>query len=61
MAKRLANEHLALSMDGSQPFLQMTEFRKECFQSFPVTHVQRMSLSQVFQARAEEGGEAGEG
>jgi hypothetical protein len=51
----------ALSMDGSPPFLQMTEFRKECFQSFPVTHQQRMTLSQVRQERAEEGGEAGEG
>jgi hypothetical protein len=37
----------ALSMDGSAPFAQMTEFRRECFQSFPVTHVQRMTLSQV--------------
>lgn len=37
----------ALSMDGSPPFAEMTEFRKECFQSFPVTHVQRMTLSQV--------------
>lgn len=37
----------ALSMDGSAPFPQMNEFRKECFQSFPVTHVQRMTLSQV--------------
>jgi hypothetical protein len=36
-----------LSMDGSAPFEQMTEFRKACFQSFPVTHVQRMTLSQV--------------
>ena len=38
-----------LSMDGSAPFAQMTEFRKECFQSFPVTHVQRMTLSQILQ------------
>ena len=38
-----------LSMDGSAPFQQMTEFRKECFQSFPVTHVQRMTLSQILQ------------
>jgi hypothetical protein len=51
----------ALSMDGSPPFLQMTEYRKECFQSFPVTHQQRMTLSQVRQERAEESGEAGEG
>ena len=36
-----------LSMDGSPPFAQMTQFRVECFQSFPVTHVQRMTLSQV--------------
>lgn len=36
-----------LSMDGSAPFDKMTEFRKECFQSFPVSHVQRMTLSQV--------------
>lgn len=38
-----------LSMDGSPPFPQMTEFRKECFQSFPVTHVQTMTLSQILQ------------
>lgn len=38
-----------LSMDGSAPFPQMTEFRKECFQSFPVTAVQRMTLSQILQ------------
>jgi hypothetical protein len=37
----------ALSMDGSPPFQEMTDFRKDCFQSFPVTHVQRMTLSQV--------------
>jgi hypothetical protein len=36
-----------LSMDGSPPFPQMTAFRTACFQSFPVTHVQRMTLSQV--------------
>lgn len=36
-----------LSMDGSAPFQQMTSFRTSCFQSFPVTHVQRMTLSQV--------------
>jgi hypothetical protein len=38
-----------LSMDGSPPFQQMTDFRKECFGSFPVTHVQRMTLSQILQ------------
>jgi len=36
-----------LCMDGSPPFEKMTCFRKECFASFPVTHVQRMTLSQV--------------
>ena len=36
-----------LSMDGSPPFPQMTAFRTSCFQSFPVSHVQRMTLSQV--------------
>ena len=39
----------ALSMDGSPPFHAMTEFRKACFQSFPVSHVQRMTLSQILQ------------
>ena len=38
-----------LSMDGSAPFLEMTDFRRECFQSFPVTHVQRMTLSEILQ------------
>jgi hypothetical protein len=36
-----------LSMDGSPPFREMTAFRTKCFQSFPVSHVQRMTLSQV--------------
>lgn len=38
-----------LSMDGSAPFPAMTAFRMACFQSFPVTHVQRMTLSQILQ------------
>ena len=38
-----------LSMDGSAPFREMTEFRRECFQSFPVSAVQRMTLSQILQ------------
>ena len=38
-----------LSMDGSAPFPLMTEFRKACFQSFPVTAVQKMTLSQILQ------------
>ena len=38
-----------LSMDGSPPFEKMTLFRKECFTSFPVTFVQRLTLSQILQ------------
>jgi len=38
-----------LSMDGSPPFEAMTAFRKECFGSFPVTFVQRLTLSQILQ------------
>jgi hypothetical protein len=38
-----------LGMDGSPPFKAMTEFRKECFSSFPISHVQRMTLSQILQ------------
>ena len=38
-----------VSMDGSAPFPLLTEFRKACFQSFPVTAVQRMTLSQILQ------------
>ena len=45
-----------LSMDGSPPFSLLSDFRKECFQSFPVTHQQRMTLSQVRCERAEERG-----
>lgn len=36
-----------LNMDGRAPFPEMTEFRLCCFQSFPVIHVQRMSLSEI--------------
>ena len=37
----------SLGMDGTPPFQQMTAFQTSCFQSFPVVHVQRMTLSQV--------------
>lgn len=37
----------SLGMDGAPPFPEMTAFRASCFQSFPVIHVQRMTLSQV--------------
>ena len=42
----------ALSMDGSPPFLMLSEFRKQCFESFPVSYQQRMTLSQVRRERA---------
>ena len=40
---------LGLSMDGAPPFPELTEFRKRCFGSFPVTHTQRMTLTQILQ------------
>ena len=40
---------LGLSMDGAPPFPEMTEFRRRCFGSFPVTHTQRMTLTQILQ------------
>lgn len=39
---------LSLVMDGA-PFPELTEFRKRCFGSFPVTHTQRMTLTQILQ------------
>ena len=38
-----------LSMDGQAPFQQLVEFRVKCFQSFPMTHTQRMTHSQALQ------------
>lgn len=38
-----------LSMDGCPPFPEMTEFRTRCFQSFPVSHTQTMTLTLVLQ------------
>jgi len=37
----------SLGMDGVPPFPEMTMFRSQCFESFPVVHVQHMTLSQV--------------
>lgn len=39
----------SLSMDGCPPFQEMTEFRSKCFQSFPVSHTQTMTLTSVLQ------------
>lgn len=36
----------SVSMDGSIPFQELTDFRCRCFQSFPVSSVQRMTLTQ---------------
>ena len=37
----------ALAMDGAPPFPEMLDFRNRCFRSFPVSHAQRMNLTQV--------------
>ena len=34
-------------MDGRQPFKEMMAFKARCFLSFPVVHVQQMTLTQV--------------
>jgi hypothetical protein len=36
-----------LSMDGRPPFKEMMSFKARCFVSFPVVHVQQMTLTQV--------------
>ena len=36
-----------LSMDGRAPFKEMMAFKSKCFSSFPVVHVQRMTLTQI--------------
>ena len=36
-----------LCMDGTAPFIEMIDFKNRCFKSFPVSHVQKMNLSQV--------------
>jgi hypothetical protein len=36
-----------LSMDGRPPFKEMMAFKARCFASFPVVHVQQMTLTQV--------------
>ena len=37
----------SLSMDGRHPFGQLNVFRARCFQGFPVTQVQKLSLTQI--------------
>jgi hypothetical protein len=36
-----------LSMEGRAPFKEMMAFKSKCFSSFPVVHVQRMTLTQI--------------
>ena len=36
-----------MSMDGRPPFPEMMAFKARCFVSFPVVHVQQMTLTQV--------------
>ena len=42
----------SLSMDGRPPFQELIAFRSKCFRSFPVSQVQRMTLSQVLRLYA---------
>jgi hypothetical protein len=39
-----------LRMDGSAPFPELTDFKVKCFAALPVSHVQRMTLSEILQA-----------
>lgn len=39
-----------LKMDGSAPFPELTDFKVKCFAALPVSHVQRMTLSEILQA-----------
>ena len=39
-----------LKMDGAAPFPEMSRFKTECFAALPVSHVQRMTLSEILQA-----------
>ena len=41
-----------LAMDGKPPFEELLRFRTQCFRSFPVTHLQTMTLSQVLRLYA---------
>ena len=39
-----------LRMDGSAPFPELTDFKLRCFAALPVSHVQRMTQSEILQA-----------
>lgn len=38
-----------LSLDGDKPFAALNHFRVQCFQAFPVSHVQTMTITQFLQ------------
>ena len=40
----------SLSMDGSPPFPELTDFRLRCLQALPVSHVLKMTLSEILRA-----------
>jgi len=39
-----------LRMDGSAPFPELTDFKVKCFAALPMSHVQRMTQSEILQA-----------
>ena len=42
----------SLCMDGTAPFPELTEFKKACFKSFPLSHTHRMTLSDALRLYA---------
>ena len=39
-------------MDGTAPFKELTDFKNTCFRSFPLSHTQRMTLSDALRLYA---------
>ena len=42
----------SLRMDGTAPFRELTDFKNTCFRSFPLSHTQRMTLSDALRLYA---------
>lgn len=40
----------SLSMDGTPPFPELTDFRVRCLAALPISHIQRMPLSEILRA-----------
>lgn len=40
----------SLSMDGTPPFPELTDFRVRCLSALPISHIQRMPLSEILRA-----------